>query len=70
MTNSAHSSGTTARTADACVVRPAAQVEIVIPVTSQQRDLALSVLRLHTFLTRQFPFTAHVTIACGPGHAA
>jgi hypothetical protein len=44
----------------------AADVEIVIPVTSQQRDLALNVIRLHAFLTGgQSPFRAHVTIADG-----
>lgn len=43
----------------------AADVEIVIPVTWQQRDLALSVLRLHTFITGPFPFRAHITIAHG-----
>jgi hypothetical protein len=46
----------------------AAQVEIVIPVTSAQRDLALSLLRLHSFVAGQFPFSAHVTIACGAGN--
>jgi putative flippase GtrA len=40
-----------------------AQVEIVIPVRDEERDLAPSVTRLHEFLTGSFPFTAHVTIA-------
>jgi hypothetical protein len=40
-----------------------AQVEIVIPVTAHQRDLAKSVPRLHSFLAGPFPFSAHVTIA-------
>jgi putative flippase GtrA len=40
-----------------------AQVEIVIPVRDEERDLAPSLTRLHEFLTGSFPFTAHVTIA-------
>ena len=44
-----------------------AQVEIVVPVTWQQRDLALSIIRLHAFLTSTFPFSARVTIADGGG---
>jgi hypothetical protein len=44
-----------------------AQVEIVIPVTTQQRDLALSIIRLHSFLAGDFPFSAHVTIAVSGG---
>jgi putative flippase GtrA len=48
-------------------MRPAAQVEIVVPATTQQRDLELSIIRLHSFLAGGFPFTAHVTItAAGP----
>ncbi len=43
---------------------PAApQVEIVVPVRNEEQDLALSVRRLHAYLTRQFPFTARITIA-------
>jgi glycosyltransferase involved in cell wall biosynthesis len=41
-----------------------AQVDLVIPVTSQQRDLALTVIRLHDFLPTA-PFSARVTIADG-----
>ena len=40
-----------------------AQVEIVVPVKDEERDLAPSVTRLHEFLTGSFPFTAHVIIA-------
>jgi putative flippase GtrA len=43
--------------------QPTAQVEIVIPVKDEERDLAPSVTRLHEFLAGSFPFTAHVTIA-------
>ena len=39
------------------------QVEIVIPVRNEERDLAPSVRRLHAFLGDRFPFTAVVTIA-------
>jgi hypothetical protein len=53
---------------DADRMRNSAQVDIVVPVTSRQRDLALSIIRLHSFLTGQLPFTARVTIACGAGN--
>lgn len=46
---------------------PAQQVDIVIPVTIQQRDPAVSVIRLHSFLASTFPFTARVTIAVSKG---
>src|SRR5271170_3704996 len=64
---------TSANTIDAHSARPAlalappaaepAQVEIVIPAKDEERDLAASVGRLHQFLTKTFPFSAHVTIA-------
>ena len=41
----------------------AAQVEIVVPVKDEERDLERSVTRLRAYLTDSFPFTAHVTIA-------
>lgn len=41
-----------------------AQVDVVIPVTSWRRDLVPSVLRLRSFLTAEFPYTAQLTIAC------
>jgi putative flippase GtrA len=40
-----------------------AQVEIVIPVKDEERDLGPSVTRLHAYLTGEFPFYAHITIA-------
>jgi len=48
--------------------RPAArdagvQVEIVIPVRDEERDLAPSVRRLDAYLHEDFPFTARITIA-------
>jgi Glycosyl transferase family 2 len=48
--------------------RPAApeggvQVEIVIPVRNEERDLAPGVRRLHGYLGETFPFTARITIA-------
>jgi hypothetical protein len=49
------------------VVRRSPQVDIVVPVMTRQRDVALSLVRLHKFLTDQFPFTAHVAIACAVG---
>jgi putative flippase GtrA len=42
---------------------PRPQVEIVIPVRDEQRDLGPSVRRLCGYLRRRFPFTAGVTIA-------
>jgi putative flippase GtrA len=42
---------------------PGAQVEIVIPVRNEERDLGLSVRRLHTYLVHRFPFAARITIA-------
>jgi glycosyltransferase involved in cell wall biosynthesis len=39
------------------------QVEIVIPVRNEERDLAPSVRRLSAYLRETFPFTAQVTIA-------
>jgi putative flippase GtrA len=42
---------------------PAPQVDIVVPVKDEERDLAPSVRRLCSFLHEQFPFSARVTIA-------
>jgi putative flippase GtrA len=39
------------------------QVEIVVPVRNEERDLAPSVRRLVGYLRESFPFTARVTIA-------
>jgi putative flippase GtrA len=39
------------------------QVEIVIPVRNEERDLAPSVRRLHAFVGDRFPFTTQITIA-------
>ena len=51
-----------ARTAAADQPRPV-DVEIVVPVYNEERDLATSVRRLHRFLTDEFPLTAVITIA-------
>jgi hypothetical protein len=40
-----------------------AQVEIVIPVLNEERDLGPSVRRLREYLAGNFPFAAVVTIA-------
>src|SRR5580700_1705882 len=40
-----------------------AQVEIVIPVRNEERDLGPSVRRLHAHLDARFPFAARITIA-------
>jgi putative flippase GtrA len=42
---------------------PGPQVEIVIPVRNEERDLAPGVRRLHDYLRRRFPFSARITIA-------
>ena len=42
---------------------PSPQVDIVVPVKDEERDLAPSVRRLCSFLREQFPFTARITIA-------
>ena len=39
------------------------EVEIVVPVHNEERDLAPGVRRLHAYLTDRFPFTARITIA-------
>jgi putative flippase GtrA len=41
----------------------APQVEIVVPVRNEERDLTPSVRRLHAHLRDRFPFTARITIA-------
>jgi putative flippase GtrA len=38
-------------------------VEIVVPVFNEERDLEPSVRRLHAYLREQFPFSATITIA-------
>ncbi|MDQ6793070.1 MAG: bifunctional glycosyltransferase family 2/GtrA family protein [Candidatus Dormibacteraeota bacterium] len=45
------------------IERRAAQVEIVIPVYNEEADLESSVKRLHSYLQKQFPFSATITIA-------
>jgi len=40
-----------------------AQVEIVIPVRNEDRDLVPGVRRLHTYLAKTFPFATRITIA-------
>jgi len=40
-----------------------AQVEIVIPVRNEERDLGPSVRRLRAYLDGRFPFAARITIA-------
>ena len=40
----------------------APQVEIVVPVYNEERDLARSVVRLHAYLTENLPFTFRVSL--------
>src|SRR5438105_2934269 len=42
---------------------PRPMVDIVIPVHNEERGLRVSVLRLHAYLTPQFPCSARITIA-------
>jgi glycosyltransferase involved in cell wall biosynthesis len=39
------------------------QVDIVVPVRNEERDLALSIRRLTGYLRESFPFTTRITIA-------
>ena len=43
--------------------RAAPQVEIVVPVRDEERDLSPSVRRIEAYLRTRFPFTARITIA-------
>jgi putative flippase GtrA len=43
--------------------RAAPQVEIVVPVRDEERDLGPSVRRIEAYLRTRFPFTARITIA-------
>jgi putative flippase GtrA len=54
---------TTADTAQLPTTTGVVDVEIVVPVFNEERDLEPSVRRLHGFLQRHFPFTATITIA-------
>jgi putative flippase GtrA len=47
----------------AAAAHPALDVEIVVPVHDEERTLALSVRRLHRFLTAEFPFSWRIVIA-------
>ncbi len=39
------------------------QVDIVVPVRNEERDLAPSIRRLHSYVHGRFPFSARITIA-------
>ena len=43
--------------------RAAPQVEIVVPVRDEERDLGPSVRRIEAYLRTRLPFTARITIA-------
>ena len=45
------------------VVTGAPEVDVVIPVYNEERDLAQNVRRLHAYLRDEFPFAARITIA-------
>ncbi|HEY2166538.1 MAG TPA: glycosyltransferase [Jatrophihabitantaceae bacterium] len=49
--------------ADSAANRSGSDVEIVVPVFNEERDLEPSVRRLHAYLRDQFPFSASITIA-------
>jgi len=42
---------------------PAPVLDLVIPVFNEEQDLERSVLAVHSYLTRSFPFTFRITIA-------
>jgi putative flippase GtrA len=61
-----HTTDSSSRTrpgARAALVTGPAQVEIVIPVRNEERDLGPAVRRLHAYLDGSFPFAARITIA-------
>jgi glycosyltransferase involved in cell wall biosynthesis len=45
------------------VVTGAPEIDMVIPVYNEERDLAQNVRRLHAYLRDEFPFAARITIA-------
>ena len=45
------------------VVAGVPEVDVVIPVYNEERDLAQNVRRLHAYLRDEFPFAARITIA-------
>jgi putative flippase GtrA len=47
----------------AAVPLAAPQVEVVVPVHNEERALALSIRRLHRFLSAEFPFSWRIVIA-------
>jgi glycosyltransferase involved in cell wall biosynthesis len=47
----------------AAAAHPAPDVEIVVPVHDEERTLAVSIQRLHRFLTAEFPFSWRIVIA-------
>src|SRR5438105_1270243 len=47
----------------AAVLEAAPEVDIVVPVYNEERDLAASIRRLNAFLDRRLPFSARITIA-------
>ncbi|SRR5581483_704405 len=42
---------------------PGPLVDVVVPVYNEERDLGPNIRRLHSFLSREFPFPAVITIA-------
>lgn len=54
---------TAVRTAEPAEAVIAPVVDVVVPVYNEERDLGPCVLRLHEFLTANFPFSARITIA-------
>jgi cellulose synthase/poly-beta-1,6-N-acetylglucosamine synthase-like glycosyltransferase len=61
-----HTTGSSPRTRPGARTAPVtgpAQVEIVIPVRDEERDLGSAVRRLRAYLDDSFPFAARITIA-------
>jgi putative flippase GtrA len=55
--------GGTAQAAETEPTYAAPLLDLVIPVYNEERDLEPSVLRVHDYLTRTFPYTFRITIA-------
>jgi hypothetical protein len=56
-------STTATLTVEPSLVQHTADVEIVVPVYNEQQDLAVSIARLHTYLSRSFPLSWLITVA-------
>ena len=63
MSTTAGTSTTATLMVEPSLGRRTADVEIIVPVYNEQQDLAVSVARLHTYLSRNFPLSWLITVA-------